>query len=205
MSTEWYRSYLLSSPMGSNGVQAAGLQVSPDQVNRFLLQGNYSGKDLYAKASVHLIVPDGTLTVHDSVLDKPYSQLQTGLITYLYSGKHHRTVQGLGLITLLYPDIQGRSLPVNFRVYDKSGGKTKHDYFQELVKEVLYWGLRPKMVTGDSWYASTANFKFLINQELSFLIGIEKNRIISTLGWSASANWYGGYYRAGTLYPFEGI
>ncbi len=41
-------------------------------------------------------------------------------------------------------------------------------------------GLGPKVVTADSWYASTANFKFLRNQELSFLSGIEKNRIIST-------------------------
>lgn len=36
-------------------------------------------------------------------------------------------------------------------------------------------------MTGDSWYASTANFKFLRNQELSFLFGLEKNRVISTL------------------------
>lgn len=35
-------------------------------------------------------------------------------------------------------------------------------------------------VTGDSWYASTVNFKFLRNQELSFLFGLEKNRLIST-------------------------
>lgn len=116
----------------------------------------------------------------DSVLDKPYSQLQTDLITYLYSGKHHRVVQGIGLISLLYTDIKGVSLPVNFRVYDQSSGKTKNDYFQEMVKEVLRWGLRPNIVTGDSWYASTANFKFLRNQELGFLFGLEKNRIIST-------------------------
>jgi len=101
------------------------------------------------------------------------------LITYLYSGKHHRTVKGVGLITLLYTDLKGVSLPVNFRVYDKQAGKTKNDYFQEMIKEVLEWGLRPALVTADSWYASTANFKFLRNQELSFLFAIEKNRIIS--------------------------
>ncbi len=129
---------------------------------------------------VHLVSAGGTLTVDDSVLDKPYSQVETELITYLYSGKHHRTVKGIGLITLLYTDIKGVSLPVNFRVYDKASGKTKNDYFQEMVKEILLWGLRPQVVTGDSWYASTANFKFLRNQELSFLFGIEKNRIIST-------------------------
>lgn len=181
MTLEEYMSYLLSSPTGSSCVQAAEvLEVSHDQVNRFLLQGNYTGKNLYEKAIVHLVAAGGTLTVDDSVLDKPYSQLDTELITYLYSGKHHRPVKGIGLITLLYTDIKGMSLPVNFRVYDKSSGKTKNDYFQEMVKEVLLWGLRPEIVTGDSWYASTANFKFLRNQELSFLFGIEKNRTIST-------------------------
>ena len=147
---------------------------------------------------VHLVVQGGTLTVDDSVLDKPYSQIETELITYLYSGKHHRTVKGIGLITLLYTDIKGVSLPVNFRVYDKSSGKTKNDYFQEMVKEVLRWGLQPTVVTGDSWYASTANFKFLRNQELSFLFGLEKNRIISTQ--------VGQYQQIGTVdIPQEGL
>ena len=181
MTLEQYMSYLLSSPTGSSCVQAAEvLEVSHDEVNRFLLQGNYSGKDLYEKAAVHLVAQGGTLSADDSVLDKPYSQLETNLITYLYSGKHHRTVKGIGLITLLYTDLKGVSLPVNFRLYDKQAGKTKNDYFQEMVKEVLLWGLRPSLVTADTWYASTANFKFLRNQELSFLFGIEKNRIISS-------------------------
>lgn len=181
MSIEEYMSYLLSSPIGSSCVKASEvLEVSHDSVNRFLLQGTYTSKELYEKAIVHLVGMGGTLTVDDSVLDKPYSRTESGLITYLYSGKHHKTVKGIGLITLLYTDIKGVSLPVNFRVYDKSVGKTKNEYFQEMVKEVLFWGLLPKVVTGDSWYASTANFKFLRNQELSFLFGIEKNRIIST-------------------------
>lgn len=94
-------------------------------------------------------------------------------------------MKGIALITLLYTDIRGVSLPVNFRLYDKTSSKTKNDYFQEMLKELLRWELRPKTVTGDSCgsppgYASTANFKFLRNQELSFLFGIEKNRIIST-------------------------
>ncbi|CAN5828861.1 transposase [soil metagenome] len=181
MTIETYMSYLLSSPIGSSCVKAAEvLEVSHDQVNRFLLAGPYDGKDLFEKAVVHLVLVGGTLTVDDSVLDKPYSQLQTDLITYLYSGKHHRVGQGIGLITLVYTDTKGVSLPVNFRVYDKSAGKTKNDYFQEMVKEVHCWNMRPKIVTGDSWYASTAYFKFLRNQELCFLFGLEKNRIIST-------------------------
>jgi hypothetical protein len=35
-------------------------------------------------------------------------------------------VKGLKLITLYYPDLQGRSLPVNYRGYDTSEHKTKN-------------------------------------------------------------------------------
>jgi hypothetical protein len=38
-------------------------------------------------------------------------------------------------------------LPVNFRVYDKSAGKTKNDYFREMLEEVLAWGLDPMLLT----------------------------------------------------------
>jgi hypothetical protein len=106
MTIETYMSYLLSSPKGSSCVQAGEvLEVSHDQVNRFLLQGNYSGKDLFEKAIPHLVFVGGTLTIEDSILDKPYSQLETSLIGYFYSagppgGKHHTTVKGIALITL---------------------------------------------------------------------------------------------------------
>lgn len=35
------------------------------------------------------------------------------------------------------------------------------------------------MVTGDSWYSGIENLKFLRNQKLGFLFGIEKNRTVS--------------------------
>jgi hypothetical protein len=48
----------------------------------------------------------GTLSVDDSVLDKPYSQF-LALVGYFWSGKHHGTVKGINLITLYYTDPQG--------------------------------------------------------------------------------------------------
>lgn len=181
MKVEEYLSYLLSEPKGSSCVKIGEvLEISHDEVNRFLLSGNYSGKDLFAKAKVHLDVYSGTLTVDDTVLDKPYSEIDANdLVDYFYSGKYHKTVKGINLITLYYTDKNGTSLPVNFRVYLKSENKTKNMYFREMVSEVLDWGLKPSLVTADSWYASIENLKFLRKQELSFLIGLESDRIIS--------------------------
>jgi hypothetical protein len=48
-----------------------------------------------------------------------------------------------------------------------------------MLIEVITWGLRPRLVTGDSWYSGGENLKFLRNQKLGFLLGIEKNRTVS--------------------------
>ena len=36
------------------------------------------------------------------------------------------------------------------------------------------WGVKPRIVTGDSWYSGVENLKFLRNLKLGFLFGIEK-------------------------------
>jgi hypothetical protein len=92
---------------------------------------------------------------------------------------HNLLRQGLNLITLSYTDLAGHSYPVNFRIYDKREGKTKNDYFREMVLEVQQWGLKPAWVTGDSWYSSLENLKFLRNEKVSFLFAIADNRKVS--------------------------
>ena len=64
------------------------------------------------------------------------------LVGHFGSGKHHRVVKGLSLVTLYDTDPQGRSVPVNYRVYDKADHKSKNDYFQDMLAQVLAWGLR---------------------------------------------------------------
>lgn len=54
----------------------------------------------------------------DTTLDKPYSQ-KMELVAHFWSGKHHRVVKGLSLVTLYYSDVQERSLPVNYRVREQ--------------------------------------------------------------------------------------
>lgn len=44
----------------------------------------------------------------------------------------------------------------------------------------MSWGVKPRIVTGDSWYSGVENLKFLRNQKLGFLFGVEKNRTAST-------------------------
>ncbi len=101
------------------------------------------------------------------------------LISYFWSGKYHKSIKGINLITLYYSDVYRNSVPINYRIYDKKEGKTKNYYFQEMLKEVIDWSVKPRIVTGDSWYSGVESFKFLKNQKSGFLFGIEKNRSVS--------------------------
>ncbi len=95
------------------------------------------------------------------------------------SGKHHKVFKGINIVTLYYRDPEGKSVPVNYRIYDKQEEKTKNDYFREMFEQVVLWGLKPRLVTGDSWYASLDNLKFLRKKEVGFLFGVAKDRTVS--------------------------
>lgn len=179
--------------------------VSHDSVNRFLLRERYEPKDLFDTVKNIINLKGGILSVDDTVIEKHYSNPESAeLIGYFWSGKYHKSIKGLNLITLYYSDSQENSVPVNYRIYDKKEGKTNkgfsrmYDYFQEMLLEVITWGLKPRIVTGDSWYSSVANLKFLRNQKLGFLFGVEKNRTVS--------NQPGKYSQVSTLrIPDEGL
>ena len=154
------------------------LSITHDSVNRFLLREDYEPVDLYREGLSVVNPMGGTLSVDDSVLDKPYSQ-KMDYVGYFWSGKHHRSVKGINLITLYYVDPSGCSAPVNYRVYDKAEAKTKNDYFVEMLEEVLAWGLKPAYVTADSWYSCIANLKAVKNHGMKLLFAIESNRTVS--------------------------
>lgn len=175
-----YMGFLMSEPKSTTCTRLSEIMtISHDSVNRFLLREQYEPKDLFNEGIKQLNPIGGTLSVDDTVLDKPYS-FRMDLVGHFWSGKHHRVVKGLNLITLYYTDPQGNHLPVNYRVYNKADGKTKNDYFQDMLCEVLEWGLKPAYITADSWYSCTKNLKTVKNGGMGFLFAIESNRKVAT-------------------------
>lgn len=174
-----YVSFLLSEPRSTSCCRLAEVMaISHDSVNRFLLREDYTPGDLFNDVRAGLNLTGGTVSVDDVVLDKPYSQLMA-FVGYFWSGKHHRVVKGINLITLYYTDPQGQHQPINYRVYDKTEHQTKNEYFQEMLVEVLGWGLEPAVVTADSWYSSEDNLKKIKHHHLGFLVALESNRRVS--------------------------
>ena len=170
-----YILFLMAEPKYVSCVRLAEIleDVSHDSVNRFLLRERYTPEDLFNEVKGELTLVGGTLSVGDNVEGKPYRDItKSAFVGYFWSGKHKRTVKGINLITLYYTDVLGSSYPVNYRLYDKREGKTKNDYFREMVLELKHWGISLSWVTGDSWYSSLENLKFLRNEEVSFYLAL---------------------------------
>ena len=180
---EHYTAFLLAESQSAGCVRLAevsGGAFAHDAANRFLNREEFSPRDLFEEARPLMQMAGGTLSVDDSVLEKPYSKEgKVDLVGYFWSSKAGHAVKGLCLVTLLHTDAKGFSCPVNFRLVDKAQGKTKNEHFRDMVEEVLAWGLRPAAVTADSWFSGVKNLKFLRDQGLGFLIALEKNRVVS--------------------------
>jgi hypothetical protein len=177
-----YILFLLSEPKYVSCVRLAQIlsDLSHDSINRFLWRENYTPKDLFDEVAPQIKLEGGTISVDDMVIDKLYSDPKKAeLIDYFWSGKHKKTVKGINLVTLYYTDLNGVSVPVNYRIVNKQEGKTKHDYFLEMLAEVRAWGIKPALVTGDSWYASKENLNFLKEKEFGGLFALEVNRLVS--------------------------
>lgn len=101
------------------------LELSHDSVNRFLLRERYEPVDLFNEVKLHINLIGGTLSIDDTVVEKPYSEPNINqLIGYFWSGTQHRPVKGINLITLYYTDETGKSVPVNYRLYKKEEGQS---------------------------------------------------------------------------------
>src|SRR5256714_13547871 len=74
---EHYTAFLLAEPHSAGCVRLAevtGGEFAHDAANRFLNREDFSGRDLFEEARPLLELEGGTLSVDDTVLDKPYSQ-----------------------------------------------------------------------------------------------------------------------------------
>ena len=159
------------------------LEISRHSTNRFLLREQYEPIDLFREVQGNLNLIGGVLSGDDTVIEKHYSQVgKAHLINYYWSGKHQKAIKGINLITLYYTDYDGKSMPINYRLYDPLDNKTKNDYLREMIVEVIKWGVKPSTITTDCWYYSKENLRFFRDKELNFQVGIAKNRQVKVEG-----------------------
>jgi putative transposase len=151
---------------------------SHDCFTRLLQNQSSDTESLWNEVRKFVTPKEGYMIVDDTVLDKPYSE-KMGFVRYQWSGKHHRTVKGIGLVTLVWTD--GTTvIPLDFRIYNiDEDDKTKNDHFLDMLNKAEERGFNPEFVLFDTWYASVKNLKAIRKKEWHFLTRLKTNRSVN--------------------------
>jgi len=180
-SLDLYVDFLIASQKQYSGLELS--KISPDEmahdsVSRWLSKNKLTPKIVWQEARSLVEPKKGYLVIDDTVLDKPYSQ-EIPMVKNQYSGKHHRTVNGIDLVNMLWTDGE-KIVPVDYRVYDPiRDGKTKNDHTQEMLNYAEIRGFSPDYVLMDSWYSSIENLKNIDRKGWKWIAALKSNRLVS--------------------------
>ena len=179
-----YINFLVASPLIFSCTEAARVQpegprrAAHDALTRLLTRLAPNPAPLWDEAKQHVILHDGLLIVDDSTLDKPYAHT-IELVHRHWSGKHHRVVAGINLVTLLWSDGTD-AIPCDYRLYDKPvDGVTKNEHFRAMLTTAKTRGFRPRLVAFDSWYSGLENLKTVRSFGWHWLTRLKSNRQVN--------------------------
>jgi hypothetical protein len=178
-----YLDFLIAAPGPVSCTEAARVQPhrpdapAHDAFTRLLTRLEPDPETLWREAEPLVEKARGALVVDDSTLDKPYAR-HIELVTRHWSGKHRKPVRGINLITTLWTD-GDRKIPVDYRLYSKADGRTKHDHFWEMLLMAKGRGFSPKYVLFDTWYARLENLKQVRDQGWYWLTRLKADRVVS--------------------------
>jgi len=181
---ELYRTFLQATSARYSGLalsEVSPIELSHDSVSRWLKSKAFRPADLWELSEPLIDKKRPCLLIaDDTVLDKSRSEKRE-LVHYQYSGNKHAVIAGIGLVNLLWHDLETKeSLPVDYRVYDKdTDGKTKNTHFCELLSSAKRRGLEPEAVVMDTWYSSLDNLKAIRSHGWIWITPLRKNRIVN--------------------------
>jgi putative transposase len=180
---ESYIDFLVASPGPVSCTEAARVQPeSPfapahDSYNRLLSRPEPEPEALWTEAEPLVEKAKGALVIDDSTRDKRRAR-HIGLVTRHWSAKHNRPVRAINLISLLWTD-GDRQIPIDYRIYSKADGLTKHDHFWEMLLMAKGRGFSPKDVLFDGWYASRENLKQVRGFGWPWLTRLRGDRVVT--------------------------
>ena len=182
-----YINFLVASPRVVSCTEAARVQpdqprrAAHDSLTRLLHRLDPDPTPLWDEAKQHGTLNDGLLIVDDTTLDKPYAR-HIELVHRHWSGKHHRVVAGINLVTMLWSD-GTHAIPCDYRLYDKPvDGLTKNDHLRAMLHAAKDRGFAPRLVAFDSWYSSLENLKEVRSLGWHWLTRLKKNRDVDPDG-----------------------
>ena len=177
-----YVDFLVSTQLSYSCLEAEKVQPvrqsnpKHDAINRLLYRIPSDSEALWKEAQPHVVLDRGLLLIDDSTLDKPFAR-DIDLVSYHWSGNHHRVVKGISLQSLIWTD--GDSIiPIDARVLDKREQATKNDLFVQMLDVAFKRGFKVNYVCFDSWYSRLENLKFLKNNSQHWFTRFKSNRLV---------------------------
>src|SRR5262245_3880729 len=180
---EDYIDFLIATPKAASAVEAAAVQPgrpgapAHDAFTRLLHRLEPDPEALWLEARPQVRLAEGALVLDDTVLDKPHAR-HIDLVGRHWSGKHHRVVQGIDLVSLGWTD-GDRIVPCDYRVYHDAKAATKNDHFRAMIDAAHARGFKPQAVLFDGWYASLENLKHLRALGWRWLTRLKSNRLVN--------------------------
>jgi len=182
-----YIQFLLAAQHVFSSVEAAATHpagegvVAHDAYTRLLQRLPPDSNELWVEVEGCIERERGMLIIDDSTLDKPYAR-HMALVSNHWSGKHHRVVRGINLMSLVWTDDGQSSLPMDYRLYNKAiDGLDKNDHFRAMMDRAHQRGFSPSLVAFDGWYSSLDNLKQLRGYGWEWFTRLKSNRKVSEI------------------------
>lgn len=179
-----YIQFLLCAQCVFSCVEAAKTDGAPDDppahdaYTRLLSRQPPDTEALWQETTPFVEKEHGLLVLDDTTLDKPYAK-RMDLVHKHWSGKHHKSVWGISLLTLLWTD-GGAKLPIDCRISNEpNDGIDKNQHFRTMLQTAKTRGFSPEYVCFDSWYATLENLKAVREHGWYFLARLKSNRIVN--------------------------
>jgi hypothetical protein len=179
-----YIQFLLAAQTAYSCVEAASSasgewEETPahDAYTRLLLRQPPDTEALWQETQPFVDKQQGLLVLDDSTLDKPHAR-HMALVHKHWSGKHHKSVLGINLITLLWTD-GGAKLPIDCRLANAPvDGIDKNQHFRAMLARAKQRDFAPAYVCFDSWYSGLENLKAIRNHGWHWLPRFKSNRAV---------------------------
>ncbi len=192
-----YTDYLISV---QGQARATGLsriidELSHEQITRFLSNNEFNSKTLWlnVKRMVREIEDKGGVIVFDDTIVKKSCSKENDIICWHYDHSKGRHIKGVNILSCLYINSAGISIPVNFEIVKKDikycdiktkkekrkSLKTKNEMLREMFIRSIQNHIKFKYVLMDSWFSSKENLELITKKKKHFICAIKSNRLFA--------------------------
>lgn len=142
------------------------------------LQQKYSFKKMLQVLVETKLLTGGYLIIDETDVDKSFAA-RIACLGWIFSHRKNKHIYGLHLVVVAWTN-DTITIPLAWKIYNKTNGKTKLDLAIELIDYCLFTlRITPKAWLFDAFYASEKLLKHLIKRHQVFYSQVPKTRLFN--------------------------